>query len=144
MKTVINGLPNETKRILLYYADDIVDLNSENQLFEKGIDAQGRLLGIYTGFRTKPEKHSDPRGYPKNMGDRWNFLDTGNMFRNMYLVVKGKYVYEIVVNANVPYITDLMDATESEYILGLTEENIERVDVEFIKNDLDKWILKYL
>lgn len=143
LKKAISGLPQETERIVISKMDDVLDLVREKQMLEQGINADGKALGIYAGFRQKTEIWQDSRGYPKNRGNRYNLLDSGTFYNSMILrKFRGKY--QFIIKSNVSYLKEILDRTNTteQSLLGMTKESIVNLDKEIIKPDLDKWLLK--
>lgn len=145
LKKAITEMPKETERIVISNMDDVLDLVRENQMLEKGVNANNEPLGIYRGFRSQAPAGSDPRGYPKIRGNRFNLLDTGLFFKTMILTKIGKK-YQFSIKANVPYLANILQKTSNteKTLLGITEENRTNLDEQIIKPNLDKWLSKYL
>ncbi len=146
LKKVVTELPNEHKRIVLYNQEEIIDYNRNDQLFDRGVGTKNSLLGLYSNnYFYESGKNQNSKGFPKLLNNHFNFLHSGQLFESLYISYKDKWSFQIV--SNVSYLKDLQDKTFSDNgndILGLTEENIEKVDKEIIKPQLDKWLLKYL
>lgn len=97
-----------------------IDLNTQSQLFEKGVDAKGDKLKEYTPF-TKMLKRQ--KGQPT---DRTTLKDEGDFHAGFY-----------VKSSNFPVIFDSRDSKTGELvfkygqdIFGLTEESKEELRKE--------------
>lgn len=96
----------------------IIDLNTQEQLFEQGIDSKGRSLGEYSTYT---------RGLKQNKGQRVDHItlkDTGEFYRSFSLKLEGAS-FRIVADAQKED-TNLF----KEYgidILGLTEDSMSVV-----------------
>lgn len=140
-KIVQNNIEVETSKIIYANEVEIINLNTENQLFEKGVNIFGTPLGSYSSNKT-PKQGSLLRGYPKNRGDRYNFLDTGTLFSDMQLRVEGGKL--IIFNTDTQNkITNLLSLTGAEFI-GLTTENQQILNYEIIYPELMDFIKKTL
>lgn len=104
----------------------IIFLNTEKQLFEKGINSLGGSLGIYTQFTIEEKKK---KGQPF---DRVTLRDTGEFHES----------WEITVTQQADLIFDADDEKQDtslfeKYgidILGLTEESLE-VLIDVVKEE---------
>ena len=96
----------------------IIKLNTQEQLFKKGIDSKGVTLGVYAPFTIEIKKS---KGQPTN---HITLRDTGDLYNTWTVkMVKG----DIVIDAN--FIKDGEDIIEknrlSEFVTGLTEESLQ-------------------
>lgn len=104
------------------FRTSILDLIRQDQLFEKGIDSDGDIIGYYSEFTEmmNPEKRA---------GEPYTLKDTGAFYASMMI-----YIYEnyIEIDAD-PEKTNADGETENlfykygENIIGLTDENMEEV-----------------
>lgn len=140
-KIVQNNIEAETSKIIYANEVEIISLNTENQLFDKGVNIFGTSLGSYSS-NNYPKQGSLLRGYPKNRGDRYNFLDSGTLFSDMQLRVEGNKL--IIFNTDTQNkITNLLSLTGAEFI-GLTTENQQVLNYEIIYPELMDFIKKTL
>jgi hypothetical protein len=137
---LIKNIRAESERIAIANQDDIIDFVREEQMLKKGTDGNGFFLAKYRSTRLFGESGSDSRGFPKVKGKSFNLLETGTFFNSMVLKPKKKYLFNI--RANVPYLKDILLKTGStqEDLLGVTPENLLKINIEIIKKELDKWI----
>lgn len=133
---VQSQLGNEVDDIINAKEEEILDLNREDQLFNKGVDTDGLLLGKY-----KNTWQGSGRGYPKNEGDPFNFYATGSLFSNFSLLSKGNENKVVISNSDskVSLLT-----TQYGNFIGLTEENEYKLNYEIIYPELMAFIKTYL
>ena len=144
LKKAISEMPKQTEKIVISRMDEVMDLVREKQIFEKGIDAKGNILGLYKANTQRTEAWQNPKGYPKIRGERFNLLASGGFFNSMVLRRLAKNKFEI--KANVPYFKDILkkvNTTEKD-LLGATTETNFNLDKEIIKPELDKWLSQIL
>jgi len=106
------------------FQEFIIDLNTEGQLFDKGINSLSVSLGNYAA--TTIEGTSSFRG-KKDKGQRFDHVtlhDTGEFYKSFKIVLK-KISFEIVANP-VKDDSNLFDDWGRD-IVGLTEENLQIV-----------------
>ena len=109
----------------------IIDLNTEEQLFEKGIDSLGDSLGEYTDF-TKVVK-----GLKGQRIDHITLEDTGEFYKSFAIKVQNGGF--LIVADGQKEDTNLLEEYGKE-ILGLTDENLQIV-IDAIKDRLIPIIL---
>ena len=121
----------------------ILDLNRNDQLFEKGINALGvRLDTIGGGYRPKTVKIKQGKGQPV---DRVTLKDTGKFYDSFYITIG---LHEFYIDAD-PYKqsydgeADNLFERWGEDVLGLTDESIEKLG-EFIKDELVPKVIELL
>ncbi len=133
---VQSQIGNEVDDIVISKEDEILNLNREDQLFDKGIDINGSLLGKY-----KNTLNGKGRGYPKTAGDSFNFYDTGSLFSNFSLLSQGNLNKVIINNSD-----EKVGILTSSYgnFIGLTEENKNKLNYEIIYPELMAFIKQYL
>lgn len=115
------------------FTELIIDLNTEKQLFNEGIDSLGVKLGEYSPF-TKQLKQE--KGLPI---DRITLFDTGDFYKSFEIVITDLDDPFFLINAN-----PIKDDTNLfiEYgvdILGLTEQS-----TRILQNKLQREIKKEL
>ncbi len=106
----------------------ILDMIKQDQLFDKGIDEDGDVIGTYSEFTEalNPEKVA---------GSHYTLKDTGDFFDSFYIDVFPTY-FEI--NAN-PIKTNQDGDTENlfykygEGIMGLTTESMDKLSREVLR-----------
>lgn len=140
-KFVSDNLQSEVNNIVHSSEVEIINLNTEDQLFKRGVGLENSVLGQYK-TNSYPEAGSLLRGYPKNRGDKYNFLKTGRLFNDMNIELNG-YKLTITNSDTENKIGSLLRLTGQEFI-GLTDENQEKLNYEIIKPKLDEFIKKYL
>lgn len=141
LKTLKNNLVSETSKIIYANEVEIIALNTEDQLHDKGINIFGGVLGVYSSNH-KPKSGSLLRGYPKSIGKRYNFLDTGRLYNDFELRVEGTKL--IIYNTDSSgKIDDLLEMTGAEFI-GLTKENQYKLNYDILYPDIMKYINTYI
>tara|TARA_R110000822_G_scaffold288004_1_gene409210 strand:- start:5595 stop:6092 length:498 start_codon:yes stop_codon:yes gene_type:complete len=117
----------------------IMDLVREEQLFQKGVDEDGDVIGYYSEYTEmiSPEKVA---------GSHYTLKDTGEFFATFMITIYPSY-FEIDAN---PIKTNDKGETEnlfykySESILGLTDASKEKLGQEIIRRyiqELRRWLL---
>lgn len=133
---VQSQIGNEVDDIINAKEEEILDLNREDQLFNKGVDTDGLLLGKY-----KNTWNGNGRGYPKNAGDPFNFYATGSLFNNFNLSSQGNANKVLISNSD-SKVSQL--TTQYGNFVGLTEENKYKLNYEIIYPELMAFIKTYL
>jgi hypothetical protein len=133
---VKSQIGNEVDDIIRSKEEEILDLNREDQLFNKGIDTDGLLLGQYA--RTL---NGSTRGYPKTQGDPFNFYDTGSLFNGFSLLSEGN-ANKVVISNSDSKVSQL--TTQYGNFVGLTEENQYKLNYDIIYPELMAFIKTYL
>ena len=114
--------------------NNIIKLNTIDQLFNEGVDSLGYSLGEYSPFTVELKKI---KGHPT---DRITLKDTGDFYRTFKVEVKDDSFF---INANpIKDDSNLFDDFGSE-IVGLTEENQIKVSKTILDNTI-KYIRKQL
>lgn len=103
----------------------ILDLIRNDQLFEKGIDSDGDIIGYYSEWTEmmNPEKVA---------GTPYTLRDTGEFYKSMIIYIYKNYI-EIdadPIKTNQQGEEDNLFYKYGENIIGLTEENLEKVAKE--------------
>jgi len=138
---VEKSILEETSKAVYKHEVEIIKLNTEDQLFNKGINVDGGILGVYSGNH-QPTSKSLLRGFPKLAGNRYNFLDSGRLFSDMQLnVINNKVIISNTDTEN--KLLKLYSMTGAEFI-GLTVENQYKLNYEIIQPELFIFIKKYL
>jgi len=131
----------ETAKAVYKNEVEIIKLNTEDQLFNKGINVEGGLLGVYSRDH-QPSPDSILKGYPKLRGQRYNFVDSGRLFNDMEInVAENKVIFSNTDTGN--KLLDLHSLIGADFI-GLTSDNVYRLNYEIIQPELFKFIQKYL
>ncbi len=133
IKKVISEIPKETERILKSKEELILDLNRENQLFDKGINSDGVKLKPYKPSTIQIKKTENA---PFN---RTTLFDTG-AFTKAFKLKTNDLTFSIFSTDSKS--SDLQDKYGSN-IFGLTEENQQKTN-QIIKIEIEKFIKKYL
>lgn len=136
-----NNLVPETSKIVYANEVEIIALNTEDQLHDKGVNIFGGALGNYAN-NYKAKSNSLLKGYPKTIGKRYNFLDTGRLYNDMELRVEGTKL--IIYNTDTGNkLGHLLELTGAPFI-GLTKENEQVLNYDIIYPELMDFINKYI
>jgi len=109
----------------------IIDLNTEEQLFEEGIDSLGSSLGDYTDFTKTVKSIKGQRT------DHITLEDTGEFYKSFAIKVQNGGF--LITADGQKEDTNLLEEYGKE-ILGLTDENLQIV-IDAIKEKLIPIIL---
>jgi hypothetical protein len=104
------------------FTDLIIDLNTKNQLYDKGIDSEGRSLGDYSANTIEGPNQYQGK---KQKGQRYDHItlnDTGAFYESFKVFLDSNSDFEITADT----LKDTTDLIEEygENILGLTEESL--------------------
>lgn len=94
--------------------EQILDLNRDTQLFDKGINAEGQVIGLYS---LATEKLS---GGTKKAGTPYTLKDTGQFYESFKIYLEKMEFY---IAANPIKGNDNLFEKYGENILGLTQES---------------------
>ena len=140
VKDILNKAINLDEVKAWYFAIDIdlqnniIKLNTIDQLFNEGIDSLGDSLGEYSPFTVELKQ---AKGQPT---DRITLKDTGDFYKTFKVEVKDD---SFLINANpIKEDTNLFDDFGSE-IVGLTEDNQKKISKTILDNTI-KYIRKQL
>ena len=140
VKDILNKAINLDEVKAWYFAIDIdlqnniIKLNTIDQLFNEGIDSLGDSLGEYSPFTVELKK---AKGQPTN---RITLKDTGDFYKTFKVEVKDDSFF---INANpIKEDNNLFDDFGSE-IVGLTEDNQKKISKTILDNTI-KYIRKQL
>jgi len=114
--------------------DLIIELNTDAQLFQKGIDSQGQSLGEYAES-TKLLKRSE--GLPF---DRVTLYQEGDFYKTWRVFMRNG---NIAIEADGDKDDKNLFDVYGEDVVGLTEENLQIV-IDEIKNDTPELVKELL
>ena len=134
VQMVIDSIPKETERIVKENSEQIIELNTDNQLYDGGINSDGGLLRPYSPTTILFKRQ---QGRPYN---RTTLFDNGDFYRGF----KIKYNYPMLsLYSTDEKSSDLMDKY-GDNIFGLTTENSKILNYEIIQPELHEFIKKHL
>lgn len=107
----------------------IVDLNAEEQLYEQGVNNLGVSISDYAPYSPVTIEIKKAKGQPTN---RVTLRDEGDFESSFFLEV-GQNQFEIKAS---DWKTEELMKKYGRQILGLTNENIEKLIWDFIYPDL--------
>lgn len=98
----------------------IIDLNTEGQLFAKGIGVDGEVVGFYSLTTELISRGRSGKGFPKGFNDPYNFYNTGDFFRSFRIrVTKTGFI----IGADTADLEQDNIIRDEKQILGLTDES---------------------
>ena len=136
VKNVRNNIPQQTEGIINRNKAEIIDLNRQAQLYEKGEDSLGLDLKPYAFFTVQIKQLL---GQPF---DRTTLNYSGAFYDGFYLTVDKDNLI-LTFNSNDRKTPDLI-GKYGKNIFGLNYDNQQKLNYEIIKPELDKYIRQYL
>jgi len=97
----------------------IIKLNTQEQLFKKGIDSKGVTLGVYSPFTINIKKNERSPSQPTN---RVTLKDTGDFYKTWTVTTKNG---DIIIEADGDKDDKNLMDVYGEDIVGLIEENLQ-------------------
>jgi len=131
---VISGLRSETDAIVMRNKAKILDLNRIDQLFDYGINSDGKSLKKYKPITIQ---------YKMESGATYAYTtlkDTGRFYDGFDLLKRGEF-YSIFSRDSKS--ADLMDKYGNN-IFGLTKDNEQVLNYQILKPEIDAFCKKYL
>ena len=136
LELVIRNVPNQVERIIKENKEQVLDLNRENQLYERGIDSQGAKLLEYASFTIEIKQ------LLRQPYDRTTLFYSGRFYEGFYYQFdEQNFTLEIFSNDEK---SPKLVAKYGREIFGLDEQNKLYLNQSIIKPRLDEWLLKYL
>lgn len=128
---VQENLENGTwmQEIVKRYEAEICDMNSEDQLFEQGVNRVGVSISDYAPYQPKTIEIKQIKGQPY---DRVTLRDTGDFHASFFIEADDK---GFTIKAS----DDKAEHLEKKYgrqIFGLTDTNAQELATEYIQPDL--------
>jgi hypothetical protein len=100
--------------------DNVLNWLKQDQLFDKGIDSEGDIIGFYSFASQVASRGKKQQGTP------YTLFDTGDLYQSMFITV---LVDHILINADTDKIED--QQWWREEIIGLTDENMIKLKKEY-------------
>jgi len=132
-KRAKNELPKAVETIVKNNKKQILDLNREKQLFEKGIDSDGKLLKAYKPITVKIKKEKG------EVYNRTTLLDTESFYNGFDLLIRNGV---ISIFSRDSKSMDLVDKYGN--IFGLIEDNQIIVNNKIVLPEIWTFLKKYL
>jgi len=130
---MLQEVESEAHKIVYSLEQEIISLNQDKQLFEKGIDKKGVRLQPYSSF-TKAVKRQKGEVF-----NRTTLLDTGDFYENFYVYARDGKFGVFSTDAKTPLLT----AKYGKDIFGLTLDNEKKINDKVLQQ-LIEWIFKRL
>ena len=96
----------------------VIELNTQDQLFKRGVDSKGLSLGVYAPFTIEAKRR---KGQPTN---RVTLRDTGDFHRTWTVTTKNG---DIIIEADGDKSDKNLMDVYGEDIVGLTDENLQKI-----------------
>lgn len=127
------SLPTEAERLIKgELKEQIIDLNREDQLFNQGIDSNGKFLGYYSSFTIMEKKQ---RGLPYN---RTTLFDSGDFYNGFDLLISENSIRFFSRDSKTLLLQDKYDSG----IFGLIKSNAEKMNYMLLAPKLEEFIRK--
>ena len=136
VKNVRDNIPQQTEGIINRNKVEIIDLNRQSQLYDKGEDSLGLSLKPYAFFTVQIKQLL---GQPY---DRTTLNYSGAFYDGFYLTID-KDNLVLTFNSTDRKTPDLI-GKYGQNIFGLNLDNQQKLNYEIIKPELDKYISQYL
>lgn len=128
------NMPEYIRLVIVENEHIIADMNAQDQLFEKGINRLGEKIADYRPYRPLTIKIKRLKGQPVN---RVTLRDEGDFHASFRVIADTNSFF---IDATDPKTLSLL-RKYGEQILGLTDENINELNWEYIYPELTR-ILK--
>ena len=142
---VNNGKTLRNNRVLSYsfktkaIQDFIIQLNTDEQLFNEGVDRTGEIVGYYGRYTEAINRGKTFGGKAKIAGEPYFFLDTGDLFNSFSVVVGTDSI--TIIATDVEKLADVME--NPDLLVGLTDESKRELIKEALPIIRD-YIIKHL
>ncbi|WP_394749535.1 hypothetical protein [Spongiimicrobium salis] len=130
---MLNDVEGEAYKIIYSLEQEIISLNQNKQLFEKGINKKGVRLEPYSPFTIALKKQKG------EVFDRTTLLDTGDFYENFYVYARDGKFGVFSSDAKTPLLTKKY----GKDIFGLTTDNEGKINDKVLQQ-LIEWIFKRL
>ncbi|MEO0572579.1 MAG: hypothetical protein AAF039_12810 [Bacteroidota bacterium] len=141
LQSAESKIESDVKVILKMLESEILDINRNEQLFEKGLGTDGRLLGVYSKATQEMTEGIQGTGFPKRAGSPYNFYDTGEMFKSFDLRV-GKDSFSIFNTSRSLKEFSRTKGISEDRIIGLTAANEIKVNFQMIAPILREFFIR--
>ncbi len=136
VKNVRDNIPQQTEGIINRNKSEIIELNTQNQLYSKGEDSLGLNLKPYAYFTIQIKQLL---GQPY---DRTTLNYSGSFYKGFYLKVD-KDNLVLTFDSSDTKTPDLI-GKYGRNIFGLNYDNQQKLNYEIILPELEKYIKQYL
>lgn len=139
IETFNDGLTDGTymSRIIMDYEAEIVDMNVEDQLFERGVNRLNVNIMDYQPYHPETIEIKMAKGQPY---DRVTLRDEGDFHSSFHLNIDSEK-FEIVADDEK---TEWLKKRYGRQILGLTVENARELAESYVQPDLIKKLKEIL
>jgi len=119
--------------------DYVLILNTDEQLFNQGVDRNGEIVGRYAKKTERIYAGQFFGGKAKIAGEPYFFLDTGDLFDSFSVVVNETSI--TIIATDVAKLADVMESPD--LLVGLTDESKRELIKEALPIIRD-YIIKHL
>jgi len=119
--------------------DFIIQLNTDEQLFNEGVDRTGEIVGRYAKKTERIYAGQSFGGKAKIAGEPYFFLDTGSLFDSFSVVVGTDSI--TIIATDVAKLADVME--NPDLLVGLTDDSKHELIKEAMPIIRD-YIIKHL
>ena len=124
-------IDSDVDAILKILEQDIIDINREDNLFQKGIGTDGNVLAVYSKSTEQMTRGIQGVGFPKRAGSPYNFYDSGEMFKSFDLRV-GRDSFSIFNTSDSLKAFSKRTGIPESRIIGLPLDDQRKVNFEMI------------
>lgn len=110
------------------HKEEAIDLNTQEQLFEQGIDSKGRDLGEYTPFTVEIKKQK---------GQKTDFItlkDEGDFYDGFY--VKSRK-FPVIFGSKDSKTNKIVQRFGTD-VFGLTKSSVKELNEEYVREDIQE------
>lgn len=133
------NLDSDIEVIVKILEHQIIDLNREDQLFEKSINIYNKSIGLYA-HTYEPEIGQSLAGYPKIKDHPYNLHDYGD-FSKSFRLEKGNGKLKIF---NDDPKLSLIEQNTGKGLIGLTIDNTEKLNFKMIRPMLVDFVRRHI
>ena len=130
-------LSQELENIILDNENIIVEMITQQQLYEQGIEGRGIEISSYAPYAESTIRKKIKKGQPTN---RVTLKDTGDFYKSLRIEFDDKGFYIVSNDFKSPYLLKKYGPT----IFKLTDENLETLIRKYIKPTLAVKLKEYL
>lgn len=130
-------LSQELENIILDNESIIVEMITQQQLYEQGIEGRGIEISSYAPYAESTIRKKIKKGQPTN---RVTLKDTGDFYKSLRIEFDDKGFYIVSNDFKSPYLLKKYGPT----IFRLTDENLKTLIHKYIKPTLTVKLKEYL
>lgn len=128
LNNIERSIINVVQQVIKDNEHIILEMNTEDQLYQRGIDSKGRSLGEYSPITISIKRE---KGQPTN---RVTLRDSQDFHRSFYIEYSAD---SFEIKASDPKTDGLLDIYGDD-IIGLTADNFRDISENYVKPELIK------